>query len=133
MKMGKWFLLPVDSEVWKTEETVRVFKKMFGVGNGQLIIFTLKDGFFHNYIPADYFEKLSACIKRINGRDYKKLEHLLKTFYAFRLKFRSAIAGAGVKDYTNLSTTALIARYRYNRSWVHRATVYDQFGWLAED
>lgn len=71
--MGKWSTLPADSEIWKTEETVRAFKKMFGVGCGNLILCTLDDGFFHNYIPADYFGKLSAFIKRVTSKDYKKL------------------------------------------------------------
>lgn len=51
----------------------------------------------------------------------------------FRPRFKNAILSLAVKNYTQLSNAALIKRYSANRSWVHRAATYDQFGWLAED
>lgn len=56
-KMGKWNLLPADSNGnWHSEETSRYFKKIFGFGKGTFIIQTLDDDIQHAYFPQFYID-----------------------------------------------------------------------------
>ncbi|MDO8489973.1 MAG: PEP-utilizing enzyme [bacterium] len=132
VKMGRWALLPADCENWMGQETTDYFQKLFGFGKGLLVVCTLTDGYAHMYVPSVLIEKLYAFVHNTNARDPKKLEKLLTVFYPFKILARKVFS----EKQNNLkksSTRELIKLYRKNRNWVHRATVYDQFGIYTED
>ena len=69
VKMGKWALLPSDSEVWHGEHTSKYFKQLFGVDKGTLALHTLDDGYQHVYFPQNYFKKFYKQITKINAKE----------------------------------------------------------------
>lgn len=129
-KMGRWALLPADTETWMTEETSEAFKALFGLPKGILNICTLDDGFMQNYVPLPYMEALWARVHEVTKRDMKGLETILHTFYALREQACRAIAVP--LELEKKSHEELLALYQNNRSWVHRVSAYDQFGWITE-
>jgi phosphohistidine swiveling domain-containing protein len=133
VKMGKWNLLPSDSETWHTERTSGYFRKVFGFGKGSFIIHTLDDDFQHPYFPKFYIDKIYNFIKQTNQRDYKKLARLFSGFYRLKAKAYREIPKITKADCRKVSNAVLIKMYRQNRDWAARVAVYDQFGWIAED
>lgn len=133
IKMGRWNVSPADSETWHGIETSRYFKKVFGIYKGTLVLHTLFDDGEHGYFPKAYFVKLFKRIDQINKNNYKNLEKILIKFYPFKLTAKKALAWSISKNLKQISVTDLIKMYKNNRSWVHRLTVYDQFGWIGED
>lgn len=133
VKMGKWALLPVDTETWFSEDASRYFKEAFGLPKILLIICNIRDGFQHVYVPVSYFQKMYARIRTITDKDYKKLEKILEKFYILKKQFKKEVPMINPKNLTEISNRKLVNIYSKNRDWVHRATIYDQFGWLGED
>ncbi|MBU0613381.1 hypothetical protein KKB10_05230 [Patescibacteria group bacterium] len=131
-KMGQWALAPSDSETWHGEDSSKYFKKLYGVSKGSLALHNFKDHSQHMYFPQEFFDNLYACIKKINKKDYKGLERKLKTFYPLKKKAKQAIQKINPKDLSKISNIQLIKIYKKNRDWMHRMTIYDQFGWTAE-
>ncbi|MFH1276175.1 MAG: PEP-utilizing enzyme [Candidatus Woesearchaeota archaeon] len=132
-KMGRWTLTPADSESWHGEHSAKYFKELFGFGKGTLVIHTLDDGYQFCYYPGHFFKKLYKYIKDTNEEDYLKLANILKTFYPLREQARKDVPKINPKNFKALSNEKLIEVYEKNRDWTHRITVYDQFGWIAED
>ncbi|TRZ54343.1 hypothetical protein D4Q76_02520 [archaeon] len=133
-KMGKWNLLPADSNGnWHSVESSRYFKKIFGFGKGSFIIQTLDDDIQHAYFPQFYIEYLYNYIRTTNARDYKKLAEIFNGFYRIRERLKRKISKTGKINLKKISNKELIKVYKYNRDWAHRVTPYDQFGWIAED
>lgn len=132
--MGRWALLPLDSENWHGEETSKYFKNFFGFGKGTLTLHLVDDALAQNaYFPKNYFEKLYNRISEINKNDYKGLEKKLLAFYDLKKQFKKAVPKISVKDYRKLSNKQLADLYQKNRDWVHRVAVFDQFAWIAEE
>ena len=132
-KMGVWVLRPADSECWHSEHTARYFKKHFGFGKGTLIIQTNTDGLQHSYFPEHYFKRQFSFIKKTNRRNYLAFEKIIKTFYPLRQKALQEVPRINPKNIRKISDMDLINIYRKNRDWVHRVTIYDQFGWTGGD
>lgn len=133
-KMGKWNLLPADSNGnWHSEETSRYFKKIFGFGKGTFIIQTMDDDMQHAYFPQFYIDKVYNYVHKLNQDDYKKLEKVLKGFYHLRDLAKKGIPKTGRMDLKKFSNKQLIKVFLQNRDWAHRVTPYDQFSWIAED
>ncbi|MDO8482610.1 MAG: PEP-utilizing enzyme [bacterium] len=133
VKMGKWPLWPLDCDAWFSHDGSLYFEKSFGIPKGLLMIFTLDNGYEHAYVPVSYFETLYARIRAINKEDYKNLEKILKKFYSFKEKTKKAIVKLHKKDLGELSSRELSELYVANRDLAHQVTIYDQFGWLAEE
>lgn len=135
--MGIWALSPVDLETWHGEECARYFMKVFGLPKGLLMISDLRKGlqnpYQHAYTPRSYFPKIYKYIDELKKTDYKALEKKLKKFYLSRKKAKDALAELTPKNLSSLSNDKLLKVYTQNRDWVHQITVYDQFGWLAEE
>lgn len=133
-KMGKWALLPLDLDNWHAEYTSRYFKQIFGFGKGLLNFVTFYDGGFeHCYTPASYFKKLHKFIHSLAVKDYRALQKILKKFYPFRARLKEQIPKLFDQQVKKLSNLELVRVYKKNRDFPHRATAFDQFGWLAED
>lgn len=133
-KMGKWNLLPADSNGnWHSEETSRYFKKIFGFGKGTFFIQTLDDDMQHSYFPQFYIDKIYNYIRSTNNKDYKKLAKIFLNFYKLRVRARRAIPKTAKYNLKKFTNEQLIEVFNYNRDWAHRVTPYDQFGWIAED
>jgi len=130
--MGVWSLLPADLGNWHGQTSSHYFKKVFGIYKGTFNIGDIKNGFQHAYFPKAYFVKLHKRIDQINKKDYRALSRILKKFYPQKFRTKKALTKIAVKDYTTLSNTQLIKMFRANRDLIHRITVYDQFGWIAE-
>lgn len=130
MKMGRWALLPADTETWMMEETSRAFEVVFGLPKGILNICTLEDGFVQNYVPNSYAEALMRQVEVKTATDPKWLERALRTFYSAREEARAQLRTCDSLE--SLSVEELMKLYRHNRSWVHRISAYDQFGWITE-
>jgi len=133
VKMGKWVLLPADSENWHGPHTSEYFKKIFGFGKGTTIIQTLDNDLQHAYFPKFYVKKIYTFIYNTNKSNYLALANILKSFYKLKDKAKREIPKIAVADFSKISTKKLIDLYRKNRDWAHRVTPYDQFGWVAED
>ncbi|MEK7496804.1 MAG: hypothetical protein AAB657_02765, partial [Patescibacteria group bacterium] len=133
IKMGKWSLLPADSENWHGEHTSFYFKKIFGFNKGTTIIHTRMDDLQHPYYPEFFIKKIYKFIADSNRRDYKSLAQKLLGFYNLKRIAQKQIPKITVSDFTKISSTKLISLYKKNRDWAHRVTPYDQFGWIAED
>ncbi|MDP3244501.1 MAG: PEP-utilizing enzyme [bacterium] len=132
-KMGKWALLPADLDNWHGEPTARYFKKMFGFGKRILNFVTFYDGGFeHAYFPESYFEKMYDFIRISTAKNYRFLERKLKKFYHHKEQLKENVPKLTIQEVAKLSNKQLVKFYKRNRDWVHRATVYDQFGWIAE-
>lgn len=131
VKEGKWALLPADWETWMGQETTDYFDNKFGFGKGLLIICMLEEGQGNAYIPISFIKKLHDFIRTTNRQDSLKLAQILSAFYPFKKIARRNLYHRG--SLAHLSTPHLIALYRGNRHWTHRAAVYDQFGILGED
>ena len=131
-KMGRWSLLPADTECWMTEATSDYHREVFGFGKGILIVCTLDDGYEHPYVPADYFDHIKEFARQERARDLKGLENRLRTFYTLREELMGALADSP-KECKSLSDEQLIDHYRTNRDWVHKVTAFDQFGWIGEN
>src|SRR3989339_2160780 len=129
VKMGKWNLLPSDSETWHTERSSDYFRKIFGFGKGTFIIHTLDDDFQHPYFPKFYVRKLYNFIKRINQQDYKKLAGFFDGFYKLKAKAYREVPKITRQDCGKASNAVLVKMYKQNRDWTARVAVYDQFGW----
>jgi len=133
VKMGHWFCLPLDSENWHAEITSANFYKTFGFYKGTLALHELDKGLQHCYFPQYYFDKLYHYITTVNKKDFYSLARILSRFYALKKKAKREIPQLSVKDYKQIGIKKLIDLYQKNRAWAHRITVYDQFGWTAED
>jgi len=132
IKMGKWATPPLDAEAWHGLESSKFFKKTFGIYKGLLALHTREDGYMHMYVPNKYFVLLHKRIRQINTKNYKALGKKLLTFYSvdkLALKAVQKIYHSPQK----LSNTELASAITRVRQWIHRITVYDQFGWLAEE
>jgi len=125
----------LDTEAWHGPESARYFKKTFGFGKGTLIVSTAENNnvYQHAYFPEWFFEKLNKYIKNSTKKDYKFIEKKLLKFYNLRAQLLKSLLKVGVAQVAKLSTPELIKMYQTNRDWVHRATVFDQIGWIAED
>lgn len=132
-KMGVWSLAPADSETWHTEKTSEYFVEIFGFTKGTLTIHNFEDDSQHCYFPAYVFENLYKYIEDTNKEDYKKLENILKGFYEFKVIAKEKIPNINPSDLSKLSAEELVDIYQTNRDLIHKATVYDQFGWIGED
>jgi len=133
-KMGKWNLLPLDSNGnWHSEETSKYFKKIFGFGKGTFIIQTLDDDIQHAYFPQFYIDKVYNYIEKTNKEGYKKLEKIVSQFYSLREIAKREIPKVSKVNLQKLSNKELLKVYLSNRDWAHRVTPFDQFGWIAED
>ncbi len=131
--MGKWNLLPADSEGWHTERTSRFFKKIFGFGKGTFIVQTFEDDMQHAYFPKFYIQQIYNFIRDANKKDYLKLARILKGFYRLRKIAKRAVPRISSRDFRKLSNNQIIRAYQQNRYWANRVACYDQFGWIAED
>lgn len=131
--MGVWALRPADSECWHGEHTARYFKKHFGFGKGTLIIQINTDGLQHSYFPDYYFKRLYSFIEKTSKRSNQAFEKKIRTFYPLRKKAHREVPKINPKDLTKISNKDLVRIYRENRDWVHRVTIYDQFGWTGGD
>ena len=133
VKMGKWKLYPGDCDIWFAEETSRIFRKNFGVSKGLLLIYTLDDGFEHAYAPVSFFKTLYKNIKEITKKDYKGLEKKLRKVYVLRKSAHEKLPKINPKKLSIISNKELAKVYKKNRTIGHEITVFDQFGWLAEE
>lgn len=133
LKMGRWNVMLADSETWHTEHTSKYFRKLFGFGKGTWIIQDLISDTQYAYFPKYYFEHLYSYIAKNTKKDYKFLEKKLSTFYKLKQKAKKDIPKITARNFSNLTNKELINLFNRNRDWVHRVTVYDQFGWTAED
>ena len=130
VKMGKWTLYPLDTEAWMSEQGSLFFKKYFGVPKGLLMV---HDPFEHAYVPESYFKILHDRIRDITTKDKRGLEKILKKFYSARKTVKKNLVRYSARDYSKLSNKKLIDLFQKNREQVHHITVFDQFGWLAEE
>jgi len=132
VRMGQWSLLPLDSENWHGEETSKYFKKVFGFSKGTLALHDIRLGLQYPCFPKSYVDKLYQYIGDINSKDFCSLEKKLNNFYKLKKLAKSKILkiSAGLDK---ISNKKLIRLFINNRDWAHRAAVYDQFGWIAED
>ncbi|MBI2111965.1 hypothetical protein HYT52_00315 [Candidatus Woesearchaeota archaeon] len=87
----------------------------------------------HAYFPEHYFQRLYRFIKETNKKDYLQLAKILSTFHPLRIKAKQEIPIINPKNLQSISSEELVKAYSKNRDWAHRLTVYDQFGWTAED
>ncbi len=134
VKMGRWGgLLPLDVENWHSVENSKYFKKYFGFYKGTLILCETDQLFVSCYFPVDFIHQVHKYIDNLNKKDYKALEKLLLRFYELRIRAKKDIPKITPKNFCNLSNEQLIKQYLKNRDWAHRITVYDQFGWIAEE
>ncbi len=131
--MGRWPLLPLDGETWMTEYTSIYFKKLFGFPRDLLIVHTINDGYMYDYISEDYKKNFYHHIKKLTTNKYKALEKKISTFYTLKQKAKKGLAKVNYKDIKNLTDQELIRIYKKNRDWIHRITVFDQFGFIAEN
>lgn len=133
-KMGRWALLPADTETWMTKHTSRYFQELFGLPKGILNICTLDDGYMQNYVPMPFINKLYAKIDSLTQDDPKGLEQILRTFYGIRQQARQQVAINTIASrLSKTSTEELINLYITNRDWVHQLSAFDQFGWIGEN
>ncbi len=133
LKMGRWNMMPSDSEAWHTEYTAKYFYNLFGFGKGTWVIQDLATDTQHAYFPKYYFERLYSYIAKNTKRDYKFLENKLSTFYKFRQQAKKEIPKITAKNFAKLTNKQLIKLFLKNRDWAHKVAIYDQFGWTAED
>jgi phosphoenolpyruvate synthase/pyruvate phosphate dikinase len=133
VKMGRWALLPLDSENWHAEYTSIEFKKRFGFYKGTMVLHDTNENFQYAYFPKSYFKKLYSYITEINKKDYKALEKKLKSFYPLKDLTKKEIPKIKTSNYKKLSIPELIKLYSKNRDWAHKIAVFDQFGWVGED
>ena len=133
VKMGKWVLLPADSENWHGQYTSEYFRRIFGFNKGTTIIQTFADDLQHAYFPKFYIRKLYAFIQQLTARDYRALQNKLAPFYRLKTRAKREIPRLTARNFEQLSTVQLVRLYKQNRDWAHRVTPYDQFGWIAED
>ncbi len=135
VKMGKWALLPLDSETWNSERTNRYFKQHFGIPKGILCIHTLENDFHYQYpcAPSWYFNLLYTQIEKITKTDKKALEKKLKVFYKLADRARREVSKQKVKNYQKLSNRSLVKLYSNIRGWIQRLAIFDQFAWLGEE
>lgn len=133
VKMGKWAMLPVDAENWQAEYTAKYFNKFFGFGKGLLSIITLDDGFAHEYIPKSFLKKIYRYIDKLKGGEQQALEKKIGLFYKKRRTIMYAIRALGRKKHAHMSDSALAEHFYRLRDLIHQITIFDQFGWLAEE
>ena len=126
-------MLPADSGSWHGEGSRREFKKVFGFSKALLAIHTLDDGFQHMYAPLKLVERFYSYLDELRSEGLKKLEDKFRKFYQIKKMARAEITKIALRDYSKLSNFALARKYEQIRTWIHRATIYDQFGWLSED
>jgi len=131
-KMGVWALLPADLGNWHEQDSSHYFKKTFGIYKGTFNIGDIKNGYQHAYFPVSYINKLHNRISQINKKDYRALSRILKQFYKQRPRTKKALDKLTAKNYHALTDEQLIKMFRANRDLIHRITIYDQFGWIAE-
>lgn len=132
VKMGKWALRALDSEVWHTLATSNYFRKYFGIGKGLLTIQT-PDYYQHEYVPVEYHRKLHQRINEINSKDYKGLEIILKKFYLLKHKSREAISKYANHNFSKYTNIQLAKVFQVIRDRIHEVAVFDQFPWQAEE
>jgi phosphohistidine swiveling domain-containing protein len=133
VKMGQWATPTADSENWHAEPSSVYFKKVFGLYKGSWVVANLEDGMTHIYFPKYFFIRLQKQIKRINKSDYKSLERKLRGFYHLQSLAKKEIPKLSISNYSKLTNKQLVHLFKQNKDWTHRITVYDQFGWLAEE
>ncbi len=133
VKMGHWSLRCLDSENWHAEVTSANFYKIFGFYKGTTALHEISKGLQHCYFPQYFFDKIYAYITKVNKKDYRSLAKILLKFYDLKKIAKREIPKIRVSDYRQLSNRELVKLYKKNRDWAHRVTVYDQFGWIAEE
>ncbi|MEK7575436.1 MAG: PEP-utilizing enzyme [Patescibacteria group bacterium] len=133
VKMGKWKLYPGDCDIWFSDEGSNLFKKIFGIPKGLLLIYTLDDGFEHAYTPVLYFKSLYETIDAITKKNYKGLEKKLRVLYTLKKRVKKILPTINPNNLSVVSDKDLVKAYTKNRSLAHEITVFDQFGWLAEE
>lgn len=131
--MGQWTLLPADTECWMTQATSEYHREIFGFGKGILLICTLADDTEHPYVPVSYFERIKQFVAESRKNNLTDLEHRLRTFYTLKKEAVPALRSLTTDDWSSLEVEELIRLYTENRDWIHKATVYDQFGWIGEN
>lgn len=131
--MGRWNLMPADSETWHGEHNSKYFRDFFGFGKGTWVIQDLTSDTEHCYFPKYYFEHFYSYIAKNTKKDYKFFEKKLSTFYKLKQRTKKDIPKITTKNFANLTNKELIKLLNHNRDWVHHVTIYDQFGWIAED
>ncbi|HYV33506.1 MAG TPA: hypothetical protein VE973_01510, partial [Candidatus Limnocylindria bacterium] len=132
-KMGRWALLPADSGNWHGQDSCNEFRKVFGFGKGLLAIHTLEDGMQYMYTPLELVEMLNNYMAKLRSKGLKVLENKFRVFYEVKKQAREAVVKLARKDYSKLSNNQLATAYEKIRHWTHKATIYDQFGWLSEE
>lgn len=133
IKMGHWSLMPLDADTQNTEHTSHYFYDVFGIYKGTLALCETDKGVEHGYFPQYYFDRLYKYIEAVNKDNYKSLSKALNKFYALKDKAKREIPKIKVKDWDKISDKGLLNLFKRNKNWLHRVTVYDQFGWTAED
>lgn len=132
-KMGQWALTPADSGSWHGQESSDEFRKVFGFGKGLLAIHKVDDTSQHMYVPLSFIDKLSQYIHKLQKSELKGFENKFFPFYELKKLIKKQSPKLVKKDYSKISNQQLAKSYEDIRRWIHKATVYDQFGWLAED
>lgn len=133
IKMGHWSLMPLDADAWNTEHSSHYFYKVFGLYKGTLALCEINKEIEHGYFPQYYFDRLYKYITTVNQTNHKSLAKILNKFYALKKRAKNEIPKISVKDLSQISDKKLLYLFKRNKDWLHRVTVFDQFGWTAED
>lgn len=131
--MGKWSLRPLDCETWYGGKSVLYYKKHFNLPREILVLATKNDGFEHGYVPESYFKQLFLHKNTIRSSGLHALQKKLLAFYPLKKKAKKAVDALYVKNLNKLSNSELVKKHRAIRDWVHRLTIFDQFGWVGEE
>lgn len=133
VKMGKWPLLPNDSETWNGVVTSNQFKKLFGIPKGILVLHTLDDVYQHPYVPEHYFTDLHNAIRQITNNDIRGLEKKLNLFYSLVVRSREEVSKIAKINLKNISNAQLARIYIHNRNEAAKLSAFDQFAWIGEE
>ena len=133
VKMGKWAILPLDSETWHTLDTSTYHRKYFGIGKGTLTIQTPKDLYQHEYIPVEYLNRLYRRIDEISKKDIRAIGKILKKFYPLNFKSQTLVSKYANQNFCKYSNNKLVDAFKEIKDRVHEVVVFDQFTWLAEE
>lgn len=133
VKVGKWPLYPLDCDTWFSQEVSDNFKKIFGIPKAFPCVNTLDEGYLHAYVPVPYLKLLYSTIDAIIAKNYKGLEKKIRLVYGLKKKAKKVLPKINPKHISEISNKDLVKAYKKNRSIVHGITVFDQFGFLAEE
>ena len=130
--MGHWATMPLEAGTWYRMGSTSEFKKVFGIPKGLLTIYGGDIKHTHQYIPELFLQRLHKRIDKINKSNYKNLEKKLKRIYPLRVRAMRSVPSIyhNVKHLTNHEIASAFIKIR---QWVHKVTIFDQFGWLAEE